>query len=458
MADFIQVPPDSPGGKKIYAPESTQGADDVHTQVMSIGDRNDPSHRQAVDVEGAATTKYPTGAPTFDAFGLMLTSEPNLLGSYKFYESDEATRFTKIVDGTADVVFDASLGGILLTTGTAAGDRVRYMSDRRYAYRPGATNNVTFTLKAGDVGKTNLIRRVGWFGDDEHMAFEWSDTSQYVSMKNTLTATTIRRERAEWNGDRLDGLGGDYNRSGVTFDATKINVWWIDYQYLGAGAIRFGTWIDGKQVVCHTEGNYNTLDRPYLKSPNLAFGIEQYNEGGITASSSEMQLSCSVVSSSGYDEHATKSSGYSETFTVTSQTFEPIFSFRASQLLNGIDNRYRAMPILFNIVSDTEVVEVLAELSPTLTGATWLKSAMGLEIDTEATASVPQAGTPKLGVFTGINVPTLFHLEDLFPRYTDGLHRDWDITKAERVMTISARLLNGTTSKVGLNLTVQLRE
>ncbi len=456
---YIQVPPDASGGKKILTVETTEGADQVHTQVFALADRIDPTKRIAIDDEGAGTVKYATGSPSFDAFSMMMTSEPNLLGAYKFYEKDEAARFTKLVTGVADATFDVALGGLKLTTGTASGDRVRYLSNRRYAYRPGASNTLLFTMAAGDAGKANLQRCVGWYGDDEFMVFDWDGTDQYVSVRNALTATTTRIIRSNWNGDRLDGSGGDNNRSGATLDATKLSIWWIDYQYLGAGASRFGTWVDGKKVICHTMGRYNAIGRPYLKSPNLAFGMEQVNSGGLVGSSSEMTLPCATVVGSGYPEHPTSTTAFRASFTLTSTSFVPIFSVRAAQLLHGIDNRYRVLPLLFNLVSDTEVVEIIAEFSPTLTGATWGDWVTGVEIDKAATVATPQAGSSaQMGVFAGINVPTIMPLPDLFPPHTDGLHRDWDIAQAQGYFTVSARLMNGVSSQLGVNLSLQIRE
>ena len=447
---YIQVPPDSTG-KKLNTIETVDGPDQVHTQVFSLGDRTEPDNRQVVDASGAANVAFATGSPNFDAFALMLTSEPNLMGAYKFYETDEATKFTHIETGGGLVARDSSQASLKLSTGTLSGDRAECYTNRRFAYRPGSSMNIMFTMKAGDTGKTNLRRRVGWFSDEDHICFEWDETDGYISVLNGLTSVQTRVPSSLWNGDRLDGSGGVYNISGETLNALKDNIWWIDYQYLGSGAVRFGTWIDGKQITCHTIGGYNTHDRPYLKSPNFSFGADQENLG-ITGSSSELHLFCCSITGSGYKEYPSTPTSYSHERTLTSTSFTPLFSIRASELLDGIDNRYRLQPSSFVIVSDNEVIEIKAEQSPTLTGATWAESRRSMEIDETATAITPLPGVdPIFETYVGINVPITVSLADLFPDNGDNLHRNWDVTQAAH-FTISGRLMNGTTSKVGLTI------
>ena len=189
---YIQVPPDSTG-KKIHTHETTDGADQVHTQVFTLADRTDPSKQQIVDTEGASYTRFATGSPNFDAFALMLTSEPNLMGSYKFYEGAESTRFYKNEVGGATVAADAAMGSLKFTCGTASGDLVQYYTNRRFAYRPGASIGIMFTMKASDAGKTNVRRRIGMFGDNgEHICFEMDELAIYVSVYNNLTGAYIR--------------------------------------------------------------------------------------------------------------------------------------------------------------------------------------------------------------------------------------------------------------------------
>ena len=452
---FIQVPPQSTGAK-LQTKSSTQSGHVVDTQVMILGDRSDPGKQQIVDENGAAYTRFTTGTPNFDAFSLALSSEPNLMGLYKFYEVDEASRFYKNEVGGATIARDSSMGSIKLATGTADGDLAQYFTHRRFCYRPGASITNLFAAKVGDTGKSNVRRRIGYFGDEgEHICFEMDgDQGVYVSWHNALTGITTRVISGAWNGDRMDGLGGETNRSGESLDPDKANLWWVDYQY--PGAIRFGTWVNGKQIICHTTQSFNGDDRPFLKSPNLAFGMEQENTG-LVGSSSELHGFWASIVSSGFPEHVVKGTGFSHTLTVPDNTFTPIASFRCSQLLDGVDNRFRLLPLIMNGASDTSIIEIKAEIGTVLTGATWAGSTYGIEYDLDATVAVPGPGVdPVLGMFIGTGHAIERDLRGLFPSHVDGFHREWDITAA-RHMTLSARVMSGASTTFGFNLAMEIR-
>ena len=456
MVSSVQVPPDATGGKKVHTVESVIDTETVQTQVMILSDGTNQSNRQIIDDEGAAFTRFPTGSPNFDAFALMLTSEPNLMGTYKFYEGDEVEKFHKHEIGGATIGTDATMGSLKLTTGTADGDEAHYFTNRRFADRPGASLNLMVSMKIGDAGKVNVLREVGWFGDNnERIGFEVDGLNIYVSTHSNLTGVTTRVAIANWNGDRLDGSGGEFNRSGETVDPLKANLWWIDYQFMGA--IRFGAWINGKQVVCHTMEGYNAHDRPFLQSPTLAFGVKQENVG-VVGSSSEFHVFMAAITGSGYPEHAVRPTGVVVNKTINSDSFTPIVSVRCSELLGSLGNRQRLMPLVINSISTAQPVELKAELNSTLTGETWAGTAYGIEYDDAATSSTPVPGLdPALGAYIGVNVPLVMDLTALFPTYADGFHRDWDITTANH-MTISVRLLEPGTTLFGMNVSMELRQ
>jgi len=452
--DFIQSPPDS-SGKRVHTVMVNDGQNDIYTPVHIIADGVDPTHRQSVDSGGSAFTRFAEGSPVFDAFGLMGTSEPSLMGVFKFYEGTQDPRFHKIVTGTADAVDDPALGGTKVTTGTANGDKLEYYSNRRYMYRPGSTISLEFTMKAGDVGKAGLNRHIGWFNDTDYMVFAWEGTDQYVAIKGALTGVEVKVPRANWSGDRLDGSGGDNNLSEVTLDVTKTNIWWIDYQFLGSGVVRFGTWIGGVKVTCHVMNGYNALDRPYLSDPNMAFGVKQENTA-LVGSTSEMYVFCGAVTGSGYPEYPVTPTSLSVNKVINSTSFTPAFSVRASELLGGTNNRCRLRPLHAILISDGGAMELKAEFNPVLTGATWTESADGLEWDLGATVATPVSSS-QVSAFIGANIPYELDLTSMFPPHGDGLYRGWDITEAG-YFTVSLRLLAAGTSNAGVGVNFQIQE
>lgn len=447
---FVGLPNDAQG-KKVHTHTHVDGnGDTVHTQAMHLADIDNPENIQSVDNQGQGFVRFVDGTPKFDIFGRTAVTDSNLMGLYKFYDDPHIGDFEKRVVGVADAVHDLLFSGLKLTTGTANADSIKYTSHKYYIYRPGNGMPCTFTMKFGDIGKTNLKRCAGLFDDDNGVFFELQDTIFSVIVRDELTGTEDKEIQANWNGDRLDGSVGVNNKSGVTLDLTKNNIWWIEFQYLGAGVVKFGTYVNGSKVTCHTVSHYGTLDRPYMKNASLPFRVQQINTG-ITGSSSEMHVFCAVVENQGYGEFIRKPSTFSNEKTITSTTLTPILSFRPTQTDNGHDNRERIVPLLVSCLSVTQPIELVLSASHPLTGATFATVISSIEVDTAATA-LSAGGKDIGGFFLGVGVPVELKSIDLFDQNNTGVHRKADITQSFH-WTISARLLSAGSSLVGVRVT-----
>ena len=87
--------------------------------------------------------------------------------------------------------------------------------------------------------------------------------SSQVIISKTITT---RIPQSQWNCDRMDGTG----HSGFNIDITKMQMWYIDYSWYGAGAIRFGFKDQrGEVVYCHRIANANKQTEAYMRSGNL---------------------------------------------------------------------------------------------------------------------------------------------------------------------------------------------
>jgi hypothetical protein len=103
-----------------------------------------------------------------------------------------------------------------------------------------------------------------------------SDTSMTIypeyrgatSTVNNIVTKTIdtRYPQSTWNIDRLDGTGA----SGYNIDLTKMQMFYMDFTWYGAGAIRFGFKNNrGEVIYCHRVPNNNVNTEAYLRSGNL---------------------------------------------------------------------------------------------------------------------------------------------------------------------------------------------
>ena len=76
----------------------------------------------------------------------------------------------------------------------------------------------------------------------------------------------IEWDQSEWNLDRCDGTG----KSGYTIDVTKMQMFYMDYSWYGAGFIRWGfRATDGNVIYAHKVPNNNFNTEAYMRSGNL---------------------------------------------------------------------------------------------------------------------------------------------------------------------------------------------
>jgi hypothetical protein len=102
------------------------------------------------------------------------------------------------------------------------------------------------------------------------------------SPSNALLSRTVdlRIPQSTWNLDRLDGTGP----SGYTIDITRMQMWFIDYSWYGAGVIRWGVRATGGQIIyCHQLVNNNRQFEAFMRSGNLPSHYESNGIVGYTS-------------------------------------------------------------------------------------------------------------------------------------------------------------------------------
>ena len=103
-----------------------------------------------------------------------------------------------------------------------------------------------------------------------------SDTAMTISpeyrgaanISNCIVSKTVntRFPQSSWNIDKCDGTGA----SGFNLDLTRMQMFYADYTWYGAGAIRFGFKNSrGEVIYCHRIPNNNVNTEAYMRSGNL---------------------------------------------------------------------------------------------------------------------------------------------------------------------------------------------
>lgn len=89
-----------------------------------------------------------------------------------------------------------------------------------------------------------------------------------VNLSAAVMSKTIdfKVPQSQWNIDRADGAGV----SGFNLDLSKMQMFYLDYSWYGAGFIRWGfRGLNGDVMYCHKSPNNNVNNEAYMRSGNL---------------------------------------------------------------------------------------------------------------------------------------------------------------------------------------------
>jgi hypothetical protein len=270
-----------------------------------------------------------------------------------FEYGKQPLRWEEIVVSGATITHQPALGGVRMTVPTTSGSMAIRQSRPYLRYQPGKTMFLATACQLG-VAQTNNVTRLGFFDDANGAFFEQSTSSptnpfgMNVVVRNDSSGvvTDTRIPYNQWNGD---------SRVVNTLDFTRIQMFWIEYAWYGAGATRFGFFIDGEPVIAHQIGWANFVNAsgvgqttPWSRTGNLPVRYEQRNTGTLSASNDLLHYGVSVIVEGGQDEQRgfTYSYGMAPATPVRSTgaavTRYPILSIRARPL--GLVERTQASP------------------------------------------------------------------------------------------------------------------
>ena len=122
-------------------------------------------------------------------------------------------------------------------------------------------------LKIGDyvVLRGSSYRVDGIISDTQMVIFPDYRGPSAINVPITKTVETVW-DQPSWNIDRCDGTG----KSGYTLDVTKMQMFYMDYSWYGAGFIRWGfRATDGNVIYIHKIPNNNFNTEAYMRSGNL---------------------------------------------------------------------------------------------------------------------------------------------------------------------------------------------
>jgi len=117
------------------------------------------------------------------------------------------------------------------------------------------------------------------------------------NLPNCVLSKTVDTKipQSSWNIDRADGTGP----SGFKVDLTKMQMFYIDYSWYGAGFVRYGMrGADGNKIYLHKILNNNVNYTSYLRSGNLPGRYETNTFGKVTTLASNVNVTQTTITGS----------------------------------------------------------------------------------------------------------------------------------------------------------------
>lgn len=220
----------------------------------------------------------PVAEKSRTAFGEILTGQlsPQFQGSFE-YTVDNTDLNTNIIANGGTVTQASGMGVVGTSTTTASTACFQSKQHARYKSGLGGVDRFTalFTAPVAEteqyVGLADEVGSSAAFKNGYMVGYDGT-TFGFHRFQNDAKITT---NLADWD-DPLDGTGA----SGIAIDQTKLNIFFIQYQYLGAGAII--VWYEkpnGDIVKVHTVQYANLNTEPSTHNPNFHHMIWVNNKG-----------------------------------------------------------------------------------------------------------------------------------------------------------------------------------
>jgi hypothetical protein len=235
-----------------------------------------------------------------DAFNRLRVSDPTALFAHMQYYEFSAHNFFKQASTSATVTHNTSSASVKLEVTDASVSAI--MQTRAYwSYEPGRSQVAMLTFGGFDA-EQYVNKRVGYFDALNGIFFEANaDGSSYNFVRRSGvsgSAVDTKVEQAEWNIDKMDGNGpGRY-----TLDFSKVQIAFIDLEWLGVGRVRCGFVVDGTIMYAHEFLQANIGTEVYMQTPSLPLRYEIESTTSFSGTANYDSICMAVLSEGGVHE------------------------------------------------------------------------------------------------------------------------------------------------------------
>lgn len=249
---------------------------------------------------------------TFNRSLRQREDEPLLDPAGRLRVSNPRTIFNgNLTLGKSPYIWDEVIGGAATSTVVSEevavdmevinnGDYVIRQTMERYNYQAGKAQKVELTGKwdtaAGAIFRAGLFCSgyVDPYLPEDGVYFASENGVMYcVICKGGVEHTKV--PQSAWNQNTMDGTGDGK----INIDSTKMQFFFIEYEWLGVGPVKWGFHVDGIPVYCHIEYHANVRDSIYMRNSTQPVRYELRSTGG----NATARAQCNAVSQDGGEEN-----------------------------------------------------------------------------------------------------------------------------------------------------------
>lgn len=301
--------------------------------------------------------------------GALKVSTREILFFNTFQYGIETDVWDSFTSNAGTVAFSPEISGVIMQVSNQINSQSIRQTRNVMKYIPGRASELTFAVRF-TYPVVGIRRRIGLFDGNDGFYFEDNGGDYacvFISSDGGIPYME-RIARANWNGDKLDGLG----ESGITADPNAQQIVSFEYEWYGGGQIIFKYIINGMSIIIHTFNTANRLPFPWCKTPFLPIRLEIVNLTGAIGTHILYQGSNSLASQGTTDKLGVAQSllasltGYNMQL---AKTFYAVINIRLKPTnLQGV-----VLPTYFQVGTlDNTAVFYKIVRNATITGGTWL--------------------------------------------------------------------------------------
>jgi len=320
---------------------------DLYIQANNIMGWDNPSYGWNIDRFGSGQIRFGEGPAELSSFNQLRTSQQKLIAEYLFLKDINPAAFSNALIGTSTVTHEPTFQAVKLEIGDTLNDQATHTSNLYHPALAGSSTIFTIATRLNTKTTAGLAQNWGAFDATDGFFFQQNGSTLNVVHRKTFEGSTTNNPipQTDWNKDKLDGTGS----SGMTLDVTKSNLYWIDYQHLGGGRIRWGVYYLGERVVCHEMYMENKASHNAISNPNrpICWSMKCLDGLAYTGNQFMYAYGASVYTESTADimeEGALKLYDRSHTLDGNLTGAKYVFSARPVEQINGLENHSLYLP------------------------------------------------------------------------------------------------------------------